>query len=103
MNVSRPCCGVLVWSALEECVQDVTYRIRLFSGHTYWTTPTPQKTIMYSKTSSLYFTAEYVPNGRPLYAIVSCTIKSFSTVSFSTVQLPVVAMLGVHNHPLLQY
>ena len=72
MNVSRPCCGVLVWGAPDECVQDITYRIRFFSGRSFGTTPSSQKAVMSSDTNSLHFTAEQVPNGRPLYAIVSC-------------------------------
>ena len=71
VNVSRPCCGVLKWDAPGECAGDHTYRIRLFSGPTYRTTPSSQRIVLSPNTNSLYFTADNVPSARPLYVIVS--------------------------------
>ena len=66
---------MVTWGVPHGCVLDHTYRIRFFSGRSYSTTQSSQRIVLSSMTNSLHFTAENVPSGRHLYAIVSCSLE----------------------------
>ena len=55
----------------------LTYRIRLYTGSTYGTTPSSQRRTVSSLTNSFTFSEHDVPTGRPLYAIVRFFTKIF--------------------------
>ena len=73
VNVHRPACGVLEWDVPGggSNSEGLTYKIRFYSGQSFESTPSSQKRVLTSPTNSLRFTAEDIPTGRPLYAIVS--------------------------------
>ena len=78
MNVNRPACGVIEWDIPNDetgCNEDITYKIRMYSGSSYASTESEEKTVFATDTNSLTFTAADVASGRPLYAIVSCDLS----------------------------
>ena len=74
MNINRPACGVIEWDVPNDetdCNEDITYKIRVFSGSSWGDTESGERKVFLTDTNSLTFTAADVPSGRPLYAIVS--------------------------------
>ena len=78
MNVNRPVCGVIEWDVPNDetgCNEDLTYKIRVYSGPSYTSTVSGERKVFSTDTNSLTFTAADVASGRPLYAIVSCDLS----------------------------
>ena len=72
LNVQRSRCGLLEWDTPEGSSEEgLGYKIRFFSGRTYVSTPSSERTVLSSSTNSLAFTAVDLPTVRPLNATVS--------------------------------
>lgn len=74
-NVRSQQCGVLTWDALEvvdECNVDLIYKIRLYSGISYFSTTSSERVVISSESTTLRLADhDNIPRTRPLRAMVS--------------------------------
>ena len=67
-------CGMIVWDAPEnaDCCNDkLTYKVRFFNGTSFEATSKAHRKVMAVENSWIKFTAEDLPQGRPLKVMVS--------------------------------
>ena len=78
MNVFKVGCGHIQWdpSTVDGCTDNISYRIRIFSGDSFKVSSRSQRVVLSSTTNSLTFFSSQVPSTRPLRAIVSQLITS---------------------------
>ena len=78
MNVFKVGCGHIQWdpTTVDGCTDNISYRIRIFSGDSFKETSRSQRVVLSSTTNSLIFSSSQVPSTRPLRAIVSQLITS---------------------------
>ena len=72
-NVRMLSCGMIVWDAPEDasCCQDkLTYKVRFLYGTDFNRATETEKKVMAVDTSWIKFTANDLPEGRPLQVLV---------------------------------
>lgn len=71
VNVQAVNCSIIVWDAPEDvdcCKDELTYKIRIYSGSSHLIRS--QRVVLSSSKTWVTFTADDIPSGRPLHAVV---------------------------------